>query len=256
MVALLMSGADCLAQPAITVDEFGLQSAAASLKGEAQGDETASTAFCFRARPAPLCRNFAVTDFGLLFGVTRTGWSSVFADSPDVHSAQVITELGAMRNLGRHHAIGATWFISLAEEEFSTGPAVRYRLWLDERQSIDVGVGTTVAPDSDSYGEPRRGSLLGVVRYSPAPWFALAVRPEVWHHADCAEPESGYGCASPLGPPDSAADPGKRVRTANTTRILAGIEISEKPGAVLGGIWLGAVGLVVLLVGAAGGWGG
>jgi hypothetical protein len=82
---------------------------------------------------------------------------------------------------------------------------------------------------------------------------AVAVRPEIFRRTDCAEPESGYGCGPfPPGQEQRATEPGKQRRTASTSSVFIGIELGEKPGGVLNGIWWVAAGVIAIGLASAG----
>jgi hypothetical protein len=255
VVALLTSGRDCLAQAPAELNQIDV-SASVSIPETLPVTEMLATLqrpdgapsdpvddLCFGAQPAPTCRSFAVTTFGVLIGLKRVGWGVVDGQK-NVQTARLITDLGVMRNLGSRHAMGASWFFTLDDYGWSAGPTVRYRRWLNSRRSLDLGVGMPVVASGTSFysavSGPARGSILGLVKYNPAPWFGVAVRPEIVRHTDCDVPAVGCGDRPPL-------------RTVTTSRVLAGIELSEKPGATLNVIWWGATGLITLLLAATGG---
>jgi len=203
--------------------------------GPAQSE--AVSEFCWRPRPSSSCRVFAVTDFGVLVGLAQDGWSQRNQD--DVGKGQLVTDLGVMWNVGSRQAIGATFHFRLPSTsdyigEALAGPAVRYRLWIKDKQSLDLGVGTAIPPLGDDYGDLRRGSVLGLVKYSPAPWIGFAIRSEVLRRTP------------------GRIEPGKEVRPASTSRVLAGIELSDKPGLSLNTVWWGLVGLIVVGMAAGG----
>jgi hypothetical protein len=211
--------------------------------------------FCWRPRPSLSCRVFAVTDFGVLFGLTQQGWSPVSANQTGAPASrgEIISDLGVMWNVGSRQALGATWLIGLTfdDAEWLTGPAVRYRRWLTGKQSFDLAVGTAIAPLGDDYGNLRRGSVLGLLKYNPAPWVGFAVRAENLRRTDCAMPVGGRWptlryCGHFEYDSPGWIEPGKEARTVSTSRILAGIELSDKPGLAVNIVWLGVAGLLLL----------
>lgn len=185
---------------------------------------------CFHARPAPACRFFPVTDFGVFGGWAR----EVVPDYPFPESTGgVIVEWGVMRNLGPRNAIGVSWFFAFNGDGLSTGPTMRYHRWLKGGRSLDFGVGTPINRLERNPNNVGSGSVLGFAKYNPVPWFGVAVRPEVVRRSVCLPPVVG-----PCG----------TVRTVSTPRVLVGIELSERPGAIMSGIFgglllLGAVAL-------------
>jgi hypothetical protein len=173
---------------------------------------------CFLAHPAPRCNVFVFTNAG---GYVRpTGGLD-----PGASRFRVMVDWGIAANVTPRHAIGASWFVTLDEDEFTTGPVIRYRHWFDDRRSLDVAFGTPIAGR-----EVRTGSLLGLVKYNPVNWFGVGVRPEfVRHRAFACTP--GPGCTE---------------YTVNSTRVYAGLEVGEYPGLGLSLAGLAALGLLAL----------
>lgn len=215
--------------------------------------------FCWRPRPLSSCRAFAVTDFGVLRGVTRRGWRSAYSGQSDEWGwkGEIVSDLGVMWNVGSRQAVGATWLLALTynDSEWFSGPAVRYRQWLKGTQSVDLGLGTLVAPVGDNYGDIRRGSIVSLVKYNPAPWVGFSIRSERLRRSDCVSPVGGswstslvycghFGYDSP-----GHIEPGKDVFPVNATRVLAGIELSDKAGLNINIVWLGLMTLIGLAVG-------
>lgn len=141
---------------------------------------------------------------------------------------RAMLDWGPMVNLSARDAVGATWFLTFerTDANFSTGPVLHWRRWLGPRQSLDVALGTPI-----SGGRPLRpGSLLGLVKYSPAQWFGIAARPELIRHD-----EYGLGATSDVPPP---------MRT--DARLYVGPEFGAVPGVALGVAGAVTLGLVVL----------
>jgi hypothetical protein len=182
----------------------------------------------------------------------------VLSGAVSVRTARLMTDLGVMYNLGVHDAAGASLFATLDDYGWSAGASVRYRRWWKGDHSLDIAVGTPLVWSGTSFynmmSGPERSSIMGLIRYSPVPWFALAVRPEILQHTDCAEPR--VGCAESrlvLRPDGSGWSPQPPdLRTVRTSRVLMGVEFSEKPGAVLSSAWWGLALLGGALVAAGG----
>jgi len=119
---------------------------------------------CYRARPAPECRVFFITNAGGYINPGAYRGGTPF---------RAILDWGVMVNASPRNAIGASWFVSLDEDDFTTGPVVRYRRWFPRDRSLDLGLGTVVAG-----GQLKAGSILGIVKYSPVHWFGVGLRPE------------------------------------------------------------------------------
>ena len=97
--------------------------------------------------------------------------------------------------------------------------------------SLDLAVGTPIASDNNL----QAGSIFALIKYNPASWFGVAVRPEYLRHM----------VSAPVGYPDV---------TEGSGRISAGVEVGERTGAVLSIGAVVVVGLVVLLFEASGGF--
>jgi len=122
--------------------------------GDAAGDSLRVTTgevasgFWFRGRPGPDCESFAVTEFALLFR----------ADDPpgyepgEVSSRYLLWQLGGMRNLSAHDALGLVILAGGTEYTWHGGLTVRYRRWLSRDVALDaapgiLGVGSGTRPD-------------------------------------------------------------------------------------------------------------
>lgn len=179
---------------------------------------------CFRARPAPECSVFFLTNAG---GYIRLGSTS------GATPLRAIVDWGVMVNVSRRDAIGGSWFVTLDEDDFSTGPVVRYRRWFERDRSLDVAIGTPIASGQGL----KAGSVLGLVKYNPVHWFGVAVRPEYLRRAafDCSQPT----CTE---------------YTATSGRVYAGVEFGGFPGLALslgGGV---ALGVIIIAFAASGGF--
>jgi len=118
---------------------------------------------CWVARPAPACRAFVVTSFG---PYTRLG-------SGTGAPTRLLADWGLMVNVGRRDAVGLSYAASVdIDAGFEAGPAVRYRRWLGGRSAVDVTFGELTLSGNHLSGH----SLFGMVKYSPASWFGVAVR--------------------------------------------------------------------------------
>ena len=169
---------------------------------------------CYRARPSPDCSVFFLTNAGLYINPRSTNYSTPWRG---------IVDWGVMVNVGPRDAIGGSWFVSLDEDDFMTGPEVRYRRWFGGDRSLDVAVGTPLYGG----GELKAGSALGLVKYNPVHWFGVAVRPEYLRRTAYDFSQPPYG-----------------EYTATSTRIYAGVEFGWFPGLALslgGGAALGVL---------------
>lgn len=170
----------------------------------------------FRARPYPECRVFLLTNAG---GYVRLG------GGPGVSPLRANVDWGAMVNLSPTNAVGGSWFVTYDHEGtvFSTGPVLRWRRWFGPTQSLDVAAGTSIAGHA-----VRLGSVLGLVKYNPVPWFGVAARSELvrFDDYDCL----GAGCTQP--------------ERRTQARMYLGAEAGGLPGlglGVAGGVALGVI---------------
>lgn len=164
----------------------------------AQATRDSAGGICFRARPAPQCRGFPVTNAGVYV------------------PGHVVMDYGVLFNVNPRAAVGASWLVSIGDQESVTGPMVRYRRWVSTTQSLDMALGTPVA------GDLKAGSVLGALTYNPVQWFGVGVRPEYARR-------TVYACDS----------------VSCTSHVSSALHVSG--GAELGGL----PGLVATLVGGA-----
>ena len=173
---------------------------------------------CFRARPAPECRVFFTTNAGVYLTPTRTSGGS---------PARAIVDWGVMVNASPRHAIGASWFVSLDQDDFTTGPVVRYRRWFEHDRSLEVAVGAPVAGGNNL----KTGSVFGLVKYTPVHWFGVGIRPELLRR-------TAFDCG-----PSSCTE-----HTLTSGRVYGGVEFGWVPGLVLslgGGVALGVAAIAL-----------
>jgi hypothetical protein len=185
----------------------------------AQAPPRSADSPCYHARPKPACSVFFLTNAGVYIQSPRGGGGTPLRGMVD---------WGVMANVSPRHAIGASWFVTLDQDDFTTGPVLRYRRWFEHNRSLDITLGTPVAAS-----QLKSGSLLGAVKYNPVHWVSFGVRPEYLRYSD-------YIC----GPANCA----QSLRTS--VRVAAGAEIGWAPGLVLslgGGVVLGL--LVLALAG-------
>jgi hypothetical protein len=86
----------------------------------------AQQAACFRGRPLPHCRTFWLTEFGVSPFDGMFGW-----------------ELGGMRNLGTHSAVGGTLYLRV-DGGTAYGVKPRFRRWLSPVVALDVSPGVII----------------------------------------------------------------------------------------------------------------
>jgi len=175
----------------------------------------ALSAQCYRPRPLPRCHVFLLTNAGAYVTPTATEGETRFRG---------VVDWGFMVNSGPKNAYGVSWFVSLDKDDFTSGPVIRYRRWLDAERSVEIALATPVTND-----QIKPGSVLAVVKYNPVHWAGVALRPEIVRSRTFTCPPGG--CA---------------YGTETVARVYAGVELGEVAGLTLslGG---GAVAVLVAL---------
>lgn len=157
---------------------------------------------CYHARPLPGCRALVLTNTGGYFNVMGRGGGT--------RRWRATVDWGVMVNTSPRDAVGASWFVSFDEDEFATGPVVRYRRWLGAKGALDLAIATPLSTD-----QLQVGSVLGLIKYSPEHWVGLAVRPE-------------YARRDVLTCPGTCTQ-----RTVSTGQVYVGLELGWYPGLTL-----------------------
>jgi len=138
-----------------------------------------------------------------------------------------VVDWGIMSNVSTRDAIGASVFVTYDEEAAGAGLAFRYRRWMGEARSLELGVGTPLLTGVE---EMQTGSVLGLVKWNTSDWFGLVVRPEyIRESVIVGEPAHWRG------------------------RVSIGAETGGMAGSVLTGVAGAAVVVILLLVGGSGG---
>lgn len=202
---------------------FGTAAAAAGVVGQLNAQAHAGGApLCWRARPAAGCRAFVLTNFG------------VYADITGRHTGRLraLGDWGVMVNVTARDAIGASFFLSLRSPSpddggaWQSGPALRYRHWTGPRSALDLAVGHRGPTETD------QGAVFGLIKYSPTPLIAVALRPEAVSKTCpvglcCVCNQSGW---------------------VSAVHVLAGLELAETPGFVVPAIGAALGGLIYALI--------
>ena len=134
-------------------------------------DSNNSSSICWHAEPLPRCKYIIVTDFGTYYTPLPTG-SSDFRISAD---------WGVLYNINDRESYGLSLYAS-GDNEFNFGPEFRYRRWLDNGQSIDLGIGFPLLGQSslnDGSFSPH-----ALIKWNPVHWFGITVRPELRRKGD------------------------------------------------------------------------
>lgn len=170
---------------------------------------------CFRARSAPGCTVFFLTNAG------------IYAKPGSGKPLRAMVDWGVMVNLNPRTALGGSWFVTLDEDNFGTGPMARFRHWFPNDASLEVGVGTPLAGGH----EIKSGSVYTLIKYNPVHWFGVAVRPEYVRRETYS---CGTTCVSSL---------------QTSGRVYGGVEFGGLPGLLLslgsGAALLTAIAVVV-----------
>lgn len=188
-----------------------LLTCAESVAGQALPDSTTvqpPPPFCYRARPRPACSGFMLTNYGGYLVLGR----DVLDDTP----FREVADWGLMANVSDRDAVGASLFASLDRLGFAVGPAVHYRRWLSGTASLEVAAGMPLMAGT---GNVQGSSVLGLLKWSPNDWFALAARPELLRRPT-------FSC----GPTTCVSE----VRSRG--RVSLGVEFGAVPGLALTGV--------------------
>jgi len=139
----------------------------------AQADSTNRT-WCWTAQPAPRCRLFPLTSFGVFAQVEPSSGGKPFG---------LALDWGAMINFTRREAIGATYYLSVGMGNvWEGGPGLRYRAWINPRSSLDVAAGlSSVLPIG--YGQAGQSAAFVSATYSPSPSLGIVAR-HSWRGTD------------------------------------------------------------------------
>lgn len=166
---------------------------------------------CYHPRPKFACSLFFLTNAGVYI---HTSTNAHLGSTP----ARALVDWGVMVNIDKKDAIGASFFGVGDFDGFAGGPAVRYRRWLRGEASLDVAVGTSIVASQSIKTNPiTNGSLYGVVKWNPKPWFGLAARPELIRRR----------VVTSCGPSGCTVD------TRSERQLSLGVEFGWVPGLVL-----------------------
>ena len=117
--------------------------------------------FTFRGRPLPETKTFLITHVGLA-ARTDPGLSSFYPRS-DVYG---MADLGIMRNVGRHVALGGNFYVGFDDRRTRLGPKARARFWLNRTLSVDLAPGVLLGGSDDWYGHAEFPGFVGEATFS------------------------------------------------------------------------------------------
>ena len=147
-----------------------------SLSGIACGQDK-QRSLTFHPRPQEITKYFFITEFGYDYRIAQSGsLDDAEGNNKNYHLA---VDFGAMRNLSRNWALGATAYYSLDDSGSRLALTPRLRRWLTEKQSIDLAAGPIIANFGSYYG--KAPGLAAHVGYSYRDWIMATVGVEIIH---------------------------------------------------------------------------
>ncbi|MGB5105707.1 MAG: hypothetical protein WBP42_03230 [Candidatus Zixiibacteriota bacterium] len=170
--------------------------------------------FTLKAHPINETKSFLLTEFY----VNRQFEHYNLPNRNDWETGAVVGwELGYMRNLNQHWAIGASAFFNGADDRAQLGIKPRVRYWLGKETSLDLAAGPVLFTlDDDSHSNIGIASHLGV---NASSWLAFTIAMEYSHFKG-----TGFPYTRPERTPISV----------NRTTISAGARVGAVPGIVVG----------------------
>ena len=163
-------------------------------------------AICWRGKPAPECRGFVVTDFGLQRRLDDdpTGSTDPFHASLDV---------GYAHNTSAHDAFGGTIYLGTGVDHARVGVRGRFRRWLSREFAIDISPGVLIYGSEDNgYDYKAPGALVTAgIGWKDLVGFTLEAE-----HARYEDPAQGLN---------------RPARVSDTT-WRAGLKLGSAPGVI------------------------
>ena len=154
-----LAPAKCMAEPLLDSTHIG----------SATPQSSDYHSFRFRGNNVSKCRWFLLTEAGVLF--------SIKAD-PGQETEQTMIgtlDLGAMKNIGRRSALGATAFMESGSNHDRVGVRIRYRRWLGDRTALDLSPGIVMDGDPAFAGP----GLIGQAAFNLGDLMSVVVEGEV-----------------------------------------------------------------------------
>ena len=112
---------------------------------------------CWRGRPSPECKAFLITELGLQY---RLDDDPTSGDDAREHLS---VDLGYARNVSRHDAVGASYYIATGAGHDRRGLRGFYRRWLSHDVALDVAPGVLVRGGEDGiYEYQAPGAIVGL----------------------------------------------------------------------------------------------
>lgn len=180
----------------------------------------------FRGGDRSHCSSFLLTEAGLFVPITGQALGQNLFGSVDV---------GAMKNVGRRAAVGASAFWESGSDHNRGGVRLRYRRWLEDRLSLEFSPGIVVA-GNDTYDAP---GFIGQAALNVGDLMSVVVEGE--HERYALTPLYWNGSSTVSGP---------TIHTSNTT-LRVGLRAGSYLGA--GSMLLAGIGIAALAASFGGG---
>ena len=112
-------------------------------------------ALCWRGHPAPECRSFLITEFGILGRIDNYPFQSG-------ESRVAFTfDLGWMKNVSDRDAVGFSGYAFASDPSARLGIRGRYRRWLSRNTSVDLSPGVLLSGEDNIIDYDPPGLILG-----------------------------------------------------------------------------------------------
>ena len=171
-------------------------------------------AFTLKSHPINETRSFLLTEFY----VNRQFEHYTLPQRNDWERGAVFGwELGYMRNLDEHWAIGASVFLNGSDDRTQFGVKPRARYWLAKNTSVDFAVGPILKTFNDDYTS--ENGIASHIAINASNWLAFTLGVE-YSHVKTARFHLGEGVIYSF--------------SGNRTSISGGARIGAVPGIVVG----------------------
>ena len=209
------------------------------------GNFTQSEAqFSWKAKRYPECRSFAVTDFQALIRLSPTPYQELrffrydTLEAVERHSLKgkvsLISDLGLMRNLNTHYAIGLSHIMAVnfgGEDGFYGGFKLRLRRWLNKKSSIEVSPGLLIWGRNIG-GMFERPGLAGSIDFRWREAMGISLYVEYLQAKNWDSTGGEFGSTE---------------RTDNDLGVYFGGRFGSIPGLIANGAGLASLGVAILI---------
>jgi hypothetical protein len=128
---------------------------AATEVGAAEDPSHKSHALCWRGHPAPECRSFLITEFGLLARLDDYPYQS------GASRLAITFDAGWMKNISERDAVGLSGQVLTSDPTQRIGVRGRYRRWLSRSTSVDLTPGVFVSGEDNLIDYDPPGFVMG-----------------------------------------------------------------------------------------------